>query len=210
MDGITVPSSVFVNGRWATAHWMADVVDEATGEMVITATLVGEGEGPVVTALRMDMALARGLRAMAGFGADGSDEADGGCYDCRTNGERIENLERETLVDRQVLHAMANRVDALEAMVNNEHARRILALETSLRAHLPEQRGRLDALEKRINELGQLSEAIIRDCVDIETRVDALEAWQIAVAQDGDDDDTLFRLYDTINRVQRAKAAGGG
>jgi len=43
MDGITVPSSVFVNGQWATAHWMADVVDDETGELMITATLAGEG-----------------------------------------------------------------------------------------------------------------------------------------------------------------------
>lgn len=156
MDTITVPSSVFVNGQWATAHWMVDVVDDSTGEMIITATVLPDGQGaPVVAALRMDMGLARELRAMAGFGGeglDGSDGADGSdegpCYDCRTTGERIADLRRELAMQAQLMHGLANRLDALEA-------------------------------------------------------------WQVAMAQDSVEDDTLFRIYDTVARRERALAAGG-
>lgn len=75
MDTVTVPNSVYVDGQWATAHWMAEVVDEATGELVITATVAGEG-APHVAALRMDATLVRDLRRMVGFGATdgGADE----------------------------------------------------------------------------------------------------------------------------------------
>jgi len=110
MDGsITVPGSVFVNGQWATAHWMADVVDDETGELMITATLAGEGgHGPVVTALRMDMELARQLRAMALSGAEQP------CYDCRTNGVRLDALERDVMLHSQRLNAATKRLEALE------------------------------------------------------------------------------------------------
>lgn len=117
MDSITVPRSVFVNGQWATAHWMADVVDESTGELVITATLAGEGgQGPVVTALRMDMDLARRLRTMAM-----EQTSEPGCYDCRTTGERLAVQEDrlQTLSDtmRRIVAEIDQRLDALEALL---------------------------------------------------------------------------------------------
>lgn len=64
---ITAPDSVFFRGQWHAATWLAEVVDESTGELIITATLAGAEREPVVTALRMDMALARGLRLQAGL-----------------------------------------------------------------------------------------------------------------------------------------------
>ena len=79
-------------------------------------------------------------------GADGSDE--GRCYDCRTTGERIADLRRELAMQAQLMHGLANRLDALEA-------------------------------------------------------------WQVAMAQDSVEDDTLFRIYDTVARRERALAAGG-
>lgn len=64
---ITAPDSVFFRGQWHAATWLAEVVDESTGELIITATLAGAEREPVVTALRMDMGLARGLRLQAGL-----------------------------------------------------------------------------------------------------------------------------------------------
>ena len=102
-----------------------------------------------------------------------SDPPDTPCYDCRTTGERLAELEeaiqadiQERFADRKQLHSLANRLDALEALA-----------------------------APAIAKLGQ--------------RLEELEAWQIAAAQDGDDDNTLFQIYDAVARRERAKAAGG-
>lgn len=147
MNAINAPQSVYVDGQWLDAQWLVETVDGASGEMVITATVIGEG-APVVTALRMNMDLARQLRAMAGFVPGETLEADEPCYDCRTTGERIADLRRELAMQAQLMHGLANRLDALEA-------------------------------------------------------------WQVAMAQDSVEDDTLFRIYDTVARRERALAAGG-
>lgn len=66
MDAIYSRQSVYLDGRWMDARWMVETLDGETGEMVITATVIGEG-APVVAALRMDMGLAARLREAAGF-----------------------------------------------------------------------------------------------------------------------------------------------
>jgi len=67
MDGsLKVDNSVYIEGKWFAAQWLAEVADPATGELVLTATV--DGPGPVqVTALKLDMATVRGLRRLAGF-----------------------------------------------------------------------------------------------------------------------------------------------
>jgi hypothetical protein len=116
MDTLMVPSSVYIDGQWHAAHWAVEVVDESSGELVITATVAGPG-APRVAALRMDMDLAQRLRAAAGFGEgpapDGSRVlvAD---YDCRTTEDRLNALEQQAVIDRRQLHALASRVDVLE------------------------------------------------------------------------------------------------
>jgi len=166
MDGsITVPRSVFVNGQWATAHWMADVVDDETGELVITATLAGEGgQGPVVTALRMDMELARQLRAMALSGA----EQAAPCYDCRTTGERLTVIERRQEED---------------AVTFGEHARRLTALETAMRSEHRTMHATFNDLESRLADLEEAIQDAIRERIAdrqplhaLANRLDALEA----------------------------------
>lgn len=68
MDGLKAVGSVYVAGQWRDATWLAEVVDPETGELVLTATVLEDGQGaPVVAALRMDMGLARGLRLQAGL-----------------------------------------------------------------------------------------------------------------------------------------------
>lgn len=66
MDAIYSRQSVYLDGRWMDAQWLVETLDGETGEMVITATVIGEG-APIVTALRMDMGLAARLREAAGF-----------------------------------------------------------------------------------------------------------------------------------------------
>lgn len=176
--------SMMVDGRWCDAAWAVEMVDGESGELTISVSQIGVGGKGM--ALRMSMQLARRLRAMAGFG-DGSDGADGSdCYDCRTTGERLTELEeaiqadiQERFADRKQLHSLANRLDALEALAAPAMANREW----------------MDEVERQLAALGE--------------GLTALKAWQTAVAQDGDDDDTLFRIYDTINRAERAKAAGG-
>lgn len=144
---ITIPNSVYIDGQWATATWLAEIADPATGELIITATI---NQPTRVAALRMNMDLARRLRAMAM-----QQMPEPGCYDCRTTGQHLESLERTV---------------------------------TSLHEHQVLDARRVDKLERRLEEL---------------------EAWQIAAAQDGDDDNTLFQIYDAVARRERAKAVGG-
>lgn len=202
METVTVPRSVCIDGEWFAAHWAVQAVDGGSGELLITASAAGRD-----LVLRMGMDLVRDLRGQAGFDGpaaadearaelaywresvefavkllakgrtagqnivtqsghaeeylrgllalDGADEADGAdgsdeatCYDCRTTGERIADLRRELAMQAQLMHGLANRLDALEA-------------------------------------------------------------WQVAMAQDSVEDDTLFRIYDTVARRERALAAGG-
>ncbi len=228
---ITAPDSVFFRGQWHAATWLAEVVDESTGELVLTATVLEDGQGaPVVAALRMSMELARGLRLQAGLppqfqvearrmrarmryvadvlrsarrmldtptvdevdglllhaigqlrmadgkdGADGSDE--GRCYDCRTTGERLEELERTTALHNQRLNAVTKRLDALETK------------NASATVHL----NQVPNAVKKITELDQLLQAVIKDCVDILT---GYERWLIR------QDDQLFPLADRVAALE--------
>lgn len=101
---ITIPNSVYIDGQWATATWLAEIADPATGELIITATI---NQPTRVAALRMNMDLARRLRAMAM-----QQMPEPGCYDCRTTGERLAALEaRLDFLSNQFFTAM-ERVDA--------------------------------------------------------------------------------------------------
>jgi len=106
LNGIDARRSVFVNGEWLDAEWRVETLDGETGEMVITATVMGPG-APVVTALRMSMELAARLREAAGF--EGALEAEP-CYDCRTTTERLEALERRVKADADALAVQYARV----------------------------------------------------------------------------------------------------
>jgi len=152
---------------------MAYVVDESTGELVITATLAGVGDqGPVVTALRMDMALAQQLRAMAGFFkgehlVDGSGGSD--CYDCRTTGERLAVQEDRLQILSDTMRRIVAEIDqrlydeekatALHNQRLNAITKRLEALETknaSATVHLnlvPGAVRRIDELERQIKNL---------------------------------------------------------
>lgn len=175
---ITIPNSVYIDGQWATATWLAEIADPATGELIITATI---NQPTRVAALRLTNDMMRDLRTMAGitgptptqradraaaqlaywresvqFAADmlfrgrsqtinwpndainveaylrqlltldddtpaPSDPPDTPCYDCRTTGERLAELEeaiqadiQERFADRKQLHSLGNRLDEVE------------------------------------------------------------------------------------------------
>lgn len=241
MNAINAPQSVYVDGQWLDAQWLVETVDGASGEMVITATVLEDGQGaPVVAALRMDMGLARGLRLQAGLppqfqvearrmrarmtyvadvlrsarrmldtptvdevdglllhaigqlrmadgkdGADGSDE--GRCYDCRTTGDRLEELERTTALHNQRLNAVTKRLDALETK------------NASATVHL----NQVPNAVKKITELDQLLQAVIKDCVAIENRLEAQEERLASSEQHQD----IMATYDRL--ALRKRAAGG-
>lgn len=176
---ITIPNSVYIDGQWATATWLAEIADPATGELIITATI---NQPTRVAALRLTNDMMRDLRTMAGitgptptqradraaaqlaywresvqFAADmlfrgrsqtinwpndainveaylrqlltldddtpaPSNPPDTPCYDCRTTGERLAELEeaiqadiQERFADRKQLHSLGNRLDEVEA-----------------------------------------------------------------------------------------------
>ena len=66
MSPITIPQSIFLEGQWFDAHWLAEVADDTTGELIITATTTTPAR---IIALRMTTDLVRQLRIMAGFDA---------------------------------------------------------------------------------------------------------------------------------------------
>lgn len=41
MNAINAPASVYVDGQWLDAQWMVEVMDDDSGELVITATVAG-------------------------------------------------------------------------------------------------------------------------------------------------------------------------
>lgn len=99
MSSITIPQSIFIEGQWFDAHWLAEVVDDATGELVITATTTTQGR---IIALRMTTDLVRQLRVMAGFDAVPKPQAlttdqqiD---YICRQIQQAGENMRRAALI----------------------------------------------------------------------------------------------------------------
>lgn len=63
---ITAPASVYIDGHWCDAQWLAEVVDADSGEMVITAIVITD-PATHVAALRMTTSLVRQLRTAAGF-----------------------------------------------------------------------------------------------------------------------------------------------
>lgn len=132
---ITIHQSFYYNGLWQAANWSARVVDDATGEIVLSAELPsGDNNGPFA-ALRLTMADVAKLRTLAGFTTNPAP------YDCRTTGERLAVQE-----DRlQILSDTMRRIVA-------EIDQRLTELEEAIQADIRERiadRQQLDALEKR-------------------------------------------------------------
>lgn len=229
---ITIPNSVYIDGQWATATWLAEIADPATGELIITATI---NQPTRVAALRLTNDMMRDLRTMAGitgptptqradraaaqlaywresvqFAADmlfrgrsqtinwpndainveaylrqlltldddtpaPSDPPDTPCYDCRTTGERLAEIDRriDALVHEsaQMFSAIERRLDALEQLQKrydrlmdsaaSAHSlvilsERVAAIESSLAGNGDDnigQFGRLVEIERRLDAL---------------------------------------------------------
>lgn len=201
---ITIPNSVYIDGQWATATWLAEIADPATGELIITATI---NQPTRVAALRLTNDMMRDLRIMAGFtGPTPTQRADRAaaelaywresvqfaanmlaetrdavfspgpveqylrqtlaaappsipstpstdCYDCRTIVQRLAAIEQRQEDDAQTF---------------GEHARRLAELARSI--HITDR-----TTNGAFNELDQLLQALVKDCVAIERRLDALE-----------------------------------
>lgn len=61
---ITIPNSIYIDGQWFAATWLAEIVDDTTGELIITATIK---EPARVAALRLTNDMMSDLRTQAGF-----------------------------------------------------------------------------------------------------------------------------------------------
>lgn len=157
MDTVTASNSVFVNGQWATAHWHAEVVDEATGDLVITAVLASDAGGPVVSALRMTSDLVRELRVMAGL-----EEA--ATYGAMDEGADARMAEIDAAVDRvgvwremglldAGLHKAFERIGEYDTMLRRELRR--------VENRIDQQQAQLDGWEGALNErVTQLEERL--------------------------------------------------
>lgn len=195
--------SMMVDGRWCDAAWAVEMVDGESGELTISVSQIGFGGKGM--ALRMSMELARRLRAMATNGAeqlapDGSRVL---CCDCRTTGERLTELEeaiqadiQERFADREQLHSLANRLDALEDAVK-------------ARAMRTELQGEKNYLNERLDLELELIQQIAKQLEALESQAE--EARQERALADAEDEMLLtvdmMAVYDMIARRQRA--AGG-
>lgn len=64
---VSIPLSFYYNGIWQSANWSVGVVNDDTGEIVLSAELPsGDDNGPFA-ALRLTMADVATLRTLAGF-----------------------------------------------------------------------------------------------------------------------------------------------
>lgn len=61
---ITIPNSVYIDGQWFAATWLAEIADQTTGELIITATVK---QPTRVAALRLTNDMMSDLRIQAGF-----------------------------------------------------------------------------------------------------------------------------------------------
>lgn len=66
METVTVPDSVQIGDRLMTAHWSVEAVNRTTGDIDIKVVATANSTPYII--LRMDAALVRDLRRMAGFG----------------------------------------------------------------------------------------------------------------------------------------------
>lgn len=69
-QSIHAPRSIFHDGDWHDAHWMPEIVDEATGELTLLATSADLTAGqtqPRIVVVRLTSDLVRALRWTAGF-----------------------------------------------------------------------------------------------------------------------------------------------
>jgi hypothetical protein len=203
---------MWLDGQWLDAAWMVETVDGESGELVITATVAGPG-APRVAALRMDMGLARELRAGAGFvggemDGDGRDGRGAPCYDCRTTTQRVGDLETRMEQAEEELSilsgridnngdALVHRLDALERAEGKGNLvwvdrveQRLAELERA--AGVQGQRTRL--LERRVNALvdqvralekaaSMLDDSTAAQVARLIERMEALETWQKRVEQ---------------------------
>lgn len=50
-QSVTIPTSILINGLWQAAHWSAQVLDDDTGEILLTAVA---GSTQIAVRLTMD------------------------------------------------------------------------------------------------------------------------------------------------------------
>lgn len=161
METITVPNSVYMDGQWFAAQWAVELVDDSSGELVITATVAGPG-APRVAALRMDMGLASDLRAQAGFVER---PAPGGSrvlrYDVahECNGVRLAELELQQRIDHHTMLATFNdhqeQISSMEKTISSLHEHQVLDAR-----QMHGLANRVDALEYTVGNLQRLAQAV--------------------------------------------------
>lgn len=61
---LTIPNSVYIDGQWFAATWLAEIADQTTGELIITATIKDPAR---VAALRLTNDMMSDLRTQAGL-----------------------------------------------------------------------------------------------------------------------------------------------
>lgn len=161
---VSIPLSFYYNGIWQSANWSARVVDDDTGEIVLSAELPsGDDNGPFA-ALRLTMADVVTLRTLAAF----------------TQSIPVQQSDPSHSSNPSELGDVGRRLAALEAVVSpaianrewmDEIEKRLAAVEAAAADHrlaedrwqarqddqLAELTDRLAALEERLTEIDELA-----------------------------------------------------
>ncbi len=171
MDTITIPQSFLRNDLWQAADWRAQVVNDETGEILLTAVCGNDEE---MIGVRLTTESVRQLRELTAFAEanmrrDAEQPApDGVAHEC--NGVQLAELEKiiASLHEHQVLDA--RRVEKLEGKLAAFERRQWEDAET-----FGEHARQIDALETAHNRL-VLSAAIETTALALQKRLEALEA----------------------------------
>lgn len=166
MDPITVPNSVYIDGQWHAATWLAEIVDDSTGELIITATI----EDPArVAALSLTNDMLRALRTQAGFtGPTPSQRADRTAAELAYWRRSVEHC-----VDVLMAPARQTGGDPRHALVDAEsYLRNLLVGDDAPRYDCRTTGERLAVQEDRLQIL---SDTMRRIVADIDRRLDAME-----------------------------------
>lgn len=95
METIEIAQSILYRGIWQAAEWRAQIVNEETGEILLTASSPADEDALI--GVRLTTENVRQLRTLVAF-ADANMRRDRDaidCYDCRTTEERLDELEEQ-------------------------------------------------------------------------------------------------------------------
>lgn len=180
---VSIPLSFYYQGLWQSADWSARVVDDDTGEIVLSAEMPsGDNNGPFA-ALRLGMSDVAVLRVLAGFNNPPPTP-----YDCRTTDERLAALDEFAVA--------VNQNTAKQAIETARIYQRLAALERAMVADQHEFNAKVVAVERNLDRLVEKLAALEAAAADHRLAEDRWQARQ---------DDQLAELTDRLAALGNAQ-----